>query len=385
MTTVTLRSSAPEVRADGRVREVVAPALRDRLGDVAENLGPNWFAAVMGTGIIANAAATLPWQFPGLRAVATVVWALASILLVLVAAAFALHWLRYPERARAHGRHPVMSQFYGAPPMALLTVGAGTMLLGGDVIGPRAALATDWVLWPAGTVLGLLAAVGVPYRMITRHRFDPDAAFGGWLMPVVPPMVSAATGALLIPHLPAGQPRLTMLLACYAMFGLSLIAALITTTLIWSRLLHYGAPGRDSVATVWLVLGPLGQSVTAAGLLANVAPGALPDLYAKGFGVFAVVYGVVAWGFAMLWLALAVAVTAQARKTMPFNLTWWGFTFPVGTCVTGSATLFAHSGADIFAVAAVGLYVLLVAAWGVVGVRTVSGVVRGSLFRVVAG
>jgi len=200
-------------------------------------------------------------------------------------------------------------------------------------------------------------------------------------MPVVPPMVSAATGALLIPHLPAGQPRLTMLLGCYAMFGLSLIAALVTTTLIWSRLLHYGAPARDSVATVWLVLGPLGQSVTAAGLLANVAPGALPDLYAKGFGVFAVVFGVVAWGFAMLWLALAVAVTVHARKTMPFNLTWWGFTFPVGTCVTGSATMFAHTGANIFAAAAVGLYALLVIAWAVVGARTVSGVLRGSLFR----
>jgi hypothetical protein len=32
-------------------------------------------------------------------------------------------------------------------------------------------------------------------------------------MPVVPPMVSAATGAALIAHLPAGQPRLALLLA----------------------------------------------------------------------------------------------------------------------------------------------------------------------------
>ena len=40
----------------------------------------------------------------------------------------------------------------------------------------------------------------------------PSAAFGGWLMPVVPPMVSASTGALLVPHAAAGQPRLTLLL-----------------------------------------------------------------------------------------------------------------------------------------------------------------------------
>jgi len=352
---------------------------RGRAADVVAHLGPNWFAAVMGTGIVATAAATLPWQFPGLRAGATVVWVLGLALLVVLTGAFALHWRRWPDTARGHGNHPVMSQFYGAPPMALLTVGAGTVLLGSDVIGMRAALAIDWTLWSTGTALGLVTAFAVPYRMITRHRFDPDSAFGGWLMPVVPPMVSAATGALLIPHIPAGQPRLTMMLACYAMFGLSLIAALVTITMIWSRLMHYGPPARGSVATMWIVLGPLGQSVTAAGLLANAAPSALPGLYAKGFAVFAVVFGVVAWGFAMLWLALAAAVTLRARKTMPFNLTWWGFTFPVGTCVTGTSILFVHTGAYLFAAAAVGLYALLLTAWAVVACRTVAGIVRGTL------
>jgi len=33
-------------------------------------LGPNWFASVMGTGIVATAGATLPLHVPGLRAFA---------------------------------------------------------------------------------------------------------------------------------------------------------------------------------------------------------------------------------------------------------------------------------------------------------------------------
>ncbi|MBF6182194.1 TDT family transporter [Nocardia otitidiscaviarum] len=349
--------------------------------DAFRHIGPNWFAAVMGTGIVATAAVTLPWQPHGLRGAATAVWALAAVLLVVVAGAFAVHWMRHPEAARAHGRHPVMAHFYGAPPMALLTVGAGTLLLGSDVIGMRAAVAVDWVLWSAGTVLGLLTALVIPYRMITGQPSRAEAAFGGWLMPVVPPMVSAATGALLVPHLPAGQPRLTMMFACLAMFGLSLIAAVITITLIWSRLLHHGPPARESVATVWIVLGPLGQSVTAAGMLANAAPVALPDPYARGLLVFSVVFGVAVWGFAMLWLGLALAVTLRHRTVMPFNLTWWGFTFPVGTCVTGSSALYAHTGADLFAVAAVGLYVLLVGAWVIVAGRTLAGIRAGVLLR----
>ncbi|MGW4533332.1 TDT family transporter [Nocardia sp. NPDC004340] len=378
MTTVTFRRTVPAATA-ARVGTATAEHSGGR--EPLRYLAPNWFAVVMGTGIIGNAAATLPTQFPGLRGAATVAWALASLILIVLAGAWVLHWRRYPEEARGHGMHPVMMQFYGAAPMALMTVGAGTLLLGKDVIGLSAAVTVDWVLWSAGTVLGLLTAASIPYRMITRHQFDPDSAFGGWLMPVVPPMVSAALGALLVPHTPAGQARLTMFVACLAMFGLSLIASLVTTTLIWSRLLHHGLPPAGMVATVWLVLGPLGQSVTAASALAAVAPGVVDERTAAGMDVFTVLFGVPTWGFAMLWLALAVAVTWHARTSMPFNLTWWGFTFPLGCCVTGSTALYGHTGADLFAVTAVALYALLVAAWLVVAAKTVRGLVLGELLR----
>ena len=64
------------------------------------DLGPNWFAAVMGTGIVGIAAATLPLHLPGLRVFATVVWALAAAMLIALIAAWSVHWTRYPERAR---------------------------------------------------------------------------------------------------------------------------------------------------------------------------------------------------------------------------------------------------------------------------------------------
>lgn len=185
----------------------------EKPSELFANLTPNWFASIMGTGIVATAAATLPLQFPGLRTGATVVWALASMLLILLTTATAVHWIRHRETAQSHHSHPVMAHFYGAPPMALLTVGAGTLLLGKDVLGEQLALGIDTVLWVAGTVLGLASAVAVPYLQFTRHQVTQDSAFGGWLMPVVPPMVSASTGALLLPYVPAGQARLSLLMA----------------------------------------------------------------------------------------------------------------------------------------------------------------------------
>ncbi len=176
----------------------------EKPSELFANLTPNGFPPIMGTGIVATAAATLPLQFPGLRTGATVVWALACVMLILLTTATAVHWIRHRETAQSHHSHPVIAHFYGAPPMALLTVGAGTLLLGKDVLGEHLALGIDTVLWVAGTVLGLASAVAVPYLQFTRHQVTQDSAFGGWLMPVVPPMVSASTGALLLPYVPAG-------------------------------------------------------------------------------------------------------------------------------------------------------------------------------------
>ena len=353
----------------------------ERPGDVFRDLGPNWFAAVMGTGIVAIAAQTLPFRVPGLHEFALVVWALAAAGLVLLSAGWAVHWVRHTGRALKHADNPNMAPFWGAPAMALLTVGAGTLLVGRDVTGLGAAVDIDWVLWFMGTALGLVTACWIPYLMMTRHEIAPDGAFGGWLMPIVPPMVSAATGALLVPYAAAGQARLTLLIGCYAMFGISLFASVIVITLLWGRLVTYKTLPAVVVPTSWIVLGPLGQSVTASGNLANVASSTLRAPYAAGADVFALLYGVPTWGFAMMWLVIAAAMTVRAlRRGMPFGLTWWSFTFPVGTVVTGTISLAARTGLDVLRYGAAVLFVLLLAAWLFVAIRTAHGALRGRLF-----
>lgn len=351
--------------------------------EVLGNIGPNWFASVMGTGIVATAGAALPVHVVGLRAFAQVVWVIAAALLVALIAVVGGHWLRHPTVARTHARNPQMAHFYGAAPMALMTVGGGAVLVGRDLLGERIAVDLDWVLWTAGTLGGLFTAVSIPFLMFTQHEVEPDAAFGGWLMPVVPPMVTAATGALLLPHMAAGSGRTTMLYGCYAMFGLSLLASLNIIAMIWSRLTLYGTSGSARVPTLWIVLGPLGQSVTAAGLLgANAALAVDPEL-AEDLNAFAILYGVPVWGFAVLWIALATALTVRTlSRGMPFALTWWSLTFPVGTFVTGTSQLAAHTHLPAFKVAAGIAYAGLLFTWLLVTVRTARGSLRGNLLKV---
>ncbi|MCX4777294.1 TDT family transporter [Streptomyces sp. NBC_01264] len=349
-----------------------APSLR--------HLGPNWYASVMGTAIIANAGATLPYQLPGQRVVCQIFWVLAATALTALLTARAGHWLHHRDQARAHLLDPAVAPFYGCLSMALLAVGGGALIVGKDLVGVPAAVAVDTVLFTAGTAIGLLAAVTVPYLMVVRHKVEAHQATPVWLLPVVAPMVSAALGPLLIPHLPAGQAREAMLLGCYAMFGLSLLATLLLLPLIFGRLIFHGPLPLALTPTLFLVLGPLGQSTTAVNSLADMAPRSMAGQYSGALSAFAVVYGVPVMGFALLWLALAGAMLLRAaRDGMGFAMTWWALTFPVGTCVTGAAGLARHTGLTAFSWLAAALFLALLTAWLLAAANTLRGLWTGRL------
>ncbi len=169
------------------------------------------------------------------------------------------------------------------------------------------------------------------------------------------------------------------------MFGMSLLMTLLVLPLVLGRLFHHGPLPLALTPTLFLVLGPLGQSTTAVHHLA-VAAGTLAVPSAPVLAAFAVLYGVPVMGFALLWLAFATAMTVRAvRGGMGFAMTWWAFTFPIGTCVTGAAGLARQTGLAAFGDLAVALFAVLVAAVAVAGTRTALGLVRGELLAPPAG
>ena len=341
-------------------------------------LPPNWFASVMGTGAVAVCGAGLPWHVPGLHALDAASWALASLMLLALGVATAAHHRHRPAVARSYLTHPVLAHFYGTVPMALLVVGAATLPVGRDVMGARAAVTVDAVLWTVGTVGGVATLVGVP-MMLARRGARVDPAFPGRLLPVVPPMVSAATGALLVPHAPH-LIAVLLLVACYACFALATAASLRVAAGMVRRRGRSAEVPAAMVPVRWVVLGPLGQSVAAVNALAAAARPLVGAPAAHALRTGAIGFGVPVLALAAGWIGLSLVATGRAaRKGLPFGLPWWSFTFPVATVVLGCERMAAQTGQPVYRAAAGVLFGALVIACAGVTVLTLRALARGRL------
>ncbi|WP_189005183.1 TDT family transporter [Deinococcus roseus] len=337
---------------------------------LVQHFSPNLYAITMGTGILALMMGKLPWE--AAFKTGELLWMLNALLFCGFSVLFGLKALLYPTETRQVLDHPTQSLFLGAVPMGLATVINGLLEYGLPLWGSRVVPFAQH-LWMLDAVLALITCTLVPYRMFTRSQHPLKEMTALWLLPVVAPEVTAASAGLLIPHL--SQHAWGMLCTSYVLWAFSVPLALMLLTVLVLRLTQHQLPGREMALSMFLPIGPLATAALAllqlggaAGpvLAAQNLPSLTPVL--QGIGL---VGGLVLWGFACWWLVLALLTTCRYLKTgLPFNLGWWGLTFPVGVF---SAATFAL--ADVthltllrhMATALVGVLVLL---WMLVTLRT---------------
>lgn len=97
-------------------------------------LGPNWYAAIMGTAIIPGAGIALPHQFPGALRVWQVFAVLAFLELLVLVVARGLHWYFHTDQARADLLDPTVAPFYACISLAFLATGWATPFSWGTIV-----------------------------------------------------------------------------------------------------------------------------------------------------------------------------------------------------------------------------------------------------------
>ncbi|MDR6958711.1 C4-dicarboxylate transporter/malic acid transport protein [Pseudomonas brassicacearum] len=345
---------------------------------------PNWFAVVMGTGVLALALAQWPGKVPGLHLLGEGLWLFNMLLFVVFAGLYTARWLLFFDEARRIFGHSTVSMFFGTIPMGLATIINGFLVFGlprwGNGVVPLAE-----ALWWIDVAMSLACGVLIPFLMFTRQEHRIDQMTAVWLLPVVAAEVAAASGGLLAPHLADVHSQMIMLVTSYVLWAFSLPVAFSILTILLLRMALHKLPHESMAASSWLALGPIGTGALGMLLLGSDAPlifaaNGLPGVgeIAAGLGLVA---GIALWGFGFWWMLMALLITARyLRAGIPFNLGWWGFTFPLGVYALATLKLADLLNLDFFSVFGGVLVALLVVMWLIVGRRTLAGAWHGELF-----
>lgn len=342
--------------------------LNMRFADLARSFAPGWFAAVMGTGVLAMSTHGLAKSWPWLAQPAEMLHWFNTLLFILLSLPWLTRWVRFREAALQTLRHPVQANFYPTFSIALLV------------------LATQWlmftpcrepalVFWWLGVGLHFVFSFAVLYFMFRGEHVAVDHVTPANFIPAVGLVVMPLAGAPLLAE-ETGALREWMLtinligLGAGSMMYLGLLGLT-----LHRKYLHKPAQG-ILTPTVWIHLAPIGViPVSLMNLMEQLPYPALRE--------FALVVMMVFWGFGVWWLVMASLLTlsAKAAGQLPFALSWWGFTFPLGAFVGESLRLYKLLGwAPIWDIGVLA-WLLLLALWGLTLLRTLRGVMSGAIFQ----
>ena len=346
--------------------------------EVIRHFTPNWFTMTMGTGIVLLMIHAFPYAFPGQQLLSRWLWRMDILLYVLFSALFLARLISQGDSVRRLLHHPVQSMFLGAIPMGLVPIINGGLLFG---MPPEVAQALWWLDAAMAVGFGWI----VPYLMFTQQEHSLDGMTAVWLLPIVASEVTASSGGYLAPHL-TGVAAQAVVAASYVLWALSVPLAMGIVVIVFLRLALHKLPHRAMAASSWLVLGPIGTGALALMVLGQAAEPAFAvtglasaAALARPFGL---VVGLLLWGYGLWWWGMACLFTLRyMREGMPFNMGWWGFTFPLGVYTASTLTLAHQTGFPVFQIFGAALVIQLAGFWVVVTLRTLHGMWYGYLFH----
>lgn len=342
----------------------------------------------MGTGVVSLLFAAIPFKAAWLYWLAVIFLGLNAILFTCAFSISIVRYTLYPEIWTVMIADSTNSLFLGTIPMGFATLISAWCTLCIPYWGPWA-VTFAWLCWMIDAVVSVAVTISLTVLLISAtNQQNLDRITAVQLLPIAASIVAAGTGARVAEHLQDPENALGTLIASYIMWGMSTPLAMTVLVMYYTRLALHKLPPREIVVSSFLPLGPLGMGGYAITYLGSVARRVFreveffSDMPVAGdiFFVVGTFVALIMWAFGLTWLCFALASIYKSRP-FPFNMGWWGFTFPLGVMALSTMefgrifpSLFFKILGTIFAVAVILL-------WCVVAAGTARGAWNGCLFN----
>ncbi|KAF2091481.1 hypothetical protein K490DRAFT_52688 [Saccharata proteae CBS 121410] len=369
--TVTLSNPSGETKEvrDGGADAAAADGVKLTKYDVGwrrvvRNFSPSWFSVTMGTGIVAILLNFIPYNGEWLYYLSIIFFCLNALLFSLALATSILRYTLYPEIWSVMIRDPNNSLFLGTIPMGFATLIEMWVFVCVPVWGPWATTFA-WVLWMIDTVVAAAVTLSLSVLLMQQdHEVKSlERITAAQLLPIAATIVAAGTGAEVAEVLPNPQHALGTIITAYVLWGMATPLALAVLVVYYQRLAVHKMPPREIIV-----------SRTVLPMTHTLDPAAGSVMYVLGFFV-----ALIMWGFGLVWMVIAL-VSIYKSRPFPFNMGWWGFTFPLGVYAASTIQIGLEMPSRVFKVLGTIFSVAVILLWIVVAIGTARGAWSGRLF-----
>lgn len=337
--------------------------------EIMRDFAPGWFAVVMGTGILAIVTCNLGQYWPLLTPLGESLHWMNTVIFLLLAPMWIGRWLRFREDAVKTLMHPTQADFYPTFSIGMLVLAGQWRLFSPEYVGVALAL------WWLGAMLTFVFSFAVLFFMFEGDHVTLDHITPAKFIPAVGLVVIPLSGSSLLQEM-SGVARdfaLTVNVIGLGSGGMMYVALLGLT--VYRTYLHKPVQGMLA-PTAWIHLAPIGViPVSLLNLLDQ-----LPYTAAREMTL---VVMLLIWGFGVWWLIMSILLTIAVLRVgqLPFTLSWWGFTFPLGAFVAEGLRLNQETGGSGFLGISVISWILLWALWLITVIKTGCGIWTGRIFQ----
>jgi C4-dicarboxylate transporter/malic acid transport protein len=289
---------------------------------------PSWGSSVMGTSALSVALLVVGEGTPAAsstQVAARVVLVVALVAGIVVLGLTAARWVRYPALARAELRHPIKGGMTATAAGALLTLAVAIGRVGPGFVPQSLIDPAVIALVVPGALLALL--IGWEFLGEVFTSADPAMAHmsGAWF---VPPVVTIIVPLALLPIIAAHpEAAVDLLVVAWAFLGIGAVLYLVVTATLFARSISHPLPPAGLAPSLFIGMGPaglLGLDIVRLSQVSVTSGVAEPGLISSMLPVATAM-----WGFGLWWMVSALVVLRRGYSSVPFSLSWWGFTFPL--------------------------------------------------------
>jgi len=329
---------------------------------IVKNFSPAWFASIMGTGILAITSYLYSVHFYFLKYVAISLLYFSLFLFFFLLIPWTLRWIFFRQDAIADLKHPVLSNFYATIAIAMLVLAAGFIIILHDSTIAK-------IFWISGSFLTILFSILTPYIVFTGSEARIEHINPAWFIPPVGLIVIPVAGSFFLHN------EWEIAINYFGWGAGFFIYLALLAICIYRFILHTPLPS-TLAPTIWINLGPIGAGSVA---LINLIKASPFITIKEPFFVFVLIF----WGFGIWWVIMAIVLTIHYIKklSLPYAMSWWAFTFPLGAYVAASHNISHLFGIEIIDYVGFALFLLLWVLWIQTLVKTAINAYHGTLFR----